>query len=369
MTSCLAASETAVVVSSIDVDECFVCSLSDGSVKNLTKCLGETYENLPINDRDLQKACAAFSADGKLFAYNTNKGKYLSIWNTSDWSLIANRTLAKHATVIAFAPETIAIVVGDKKGDVYAFKGRIEDGDAVVFDDVPVRVLGHSSMVLDVCFGKDEKFIVTCDSDEKVRVSHYPNGKNILHYLMGHEAYVSGVCVLNGFILSGSGDGTLRLWNSDGGALLNKLALSAPIQNVVEFKGTAAVQLFNSNELHIIKVVQSSDEWSMKVIKTIILKDNVLNLATNGDQLWVLAGNSVHNYKIDLNDKVVQDESVEMLEVLKTLDNLVKSFVSLENTNLIIFLYKKMIEKQKRTEECVNNIIPVSPHSKRIKQS
>lgn len=357
MTCCLAVGGTTVAVSSIDVDKCFVCSLLDtGNVRNLTESFGETYDRMPINNHDLQKACAAFSADGKLFAYNTNKGKLLSVWNTVDWSLAENKTLAKHATNLVFTPKTNAIVVGDKKGDVYSM------------GEPNVRVLGHSSMVLDVCFSKDEKYIVTCDSDEKVRVSHYPNGKIILYYMMGHEAYVSGVCMLNDFVLSGSGDRTLRLWNASDGNLLDKLALPAAIQSVVGIERMAAVHLHDSNKVYVIKTRNDGDKWNIKIIETIELESNVLNVAAHGNQLWVLAGHSVCNYSVDsINETVVRNEDVEMSKIHETLHNIAKSFVCLENTNLMIYLYKKMIDKQKRIEQCGNNYSSVPPCVKKIK--
>lgn len=357
MTSCLAVSETSVVVTSIDDDKCFVYSLETGNVKNLTQCLGEAYENMPINNRDLQKACAAFSTDGKLFAYNPNKGKLLSIWNTADWSLVENKTLAKHATKIVFTPKSNVIIVGDKKGDVYAF------------EELPVRILGHSSMVLDICFSNDEKYIVTCDNDEKVRVSHYPNGKNIMYYLMGHEAYVSGICMLNNCILSGSGDHTLRLWDFNNGELLSKLSLHTPVQSVVEIEDLAAVHLYNSKEVHFIKAKKTDNNWLIESIKTIKFESNVVNLAARGNQLWVIAGNSVHKYIVDSSKEIIlKDENDDVAQVCKTLDNLVKSFVHLEHTNLMIFLYKKMIDKQKRIEQYnMPNSKPLMHSSKRIK--
>lgn len=358
MTSCLAVGEKAVVVSSIDADKCFVCSLDSGNVKNLTECLGEAYGNMPINNTDLQKACAAFSSDGKLFAYNTNKGKLLSLWNTGDWSLVENKTLVKNATNIVFTPKTNVIIVGDKKGDVYAFK------------ELPIRVLGHSSMILDLCFSKDEKYIVTCDSDEKVRVSHYPNGKNILYYMMGHEAYVSGVCMLTNFVLSGSGDCTLRLWDLNNGSLINKLTLHSPIQSVVEIEDMVAVQLYDSNKVHIIKIETNDGKWNVKIIKTIEFENNVLNLAAHSNQLWIVAGNLVYNYEVDSGNEIfLRNNNEKMPKTIETLNKLVKSFVCLENTNLLIFLYKKMIDKQKRTENCVNNSSPAIPGAKRIKQN
>jgi len=357
MTFCTAVSETTVVVSSIDADKCFVYSLNSGNVRNLTESLGEAYKNIPINNRDLQKACAAFSADGKLFAYNPNKGKLLSIWNTIDWTLVENKTLAKHATNIVFTPKTNVIVVGDKKGDVYAF------------EELPVRILGHSSMILDICFSNNEKYIVTCDNDEKVRVSHYPNGKNIVYYMMGHEAYVSGICLLNNFILSGSGDSTLCLWDFNNGDLLHKLILHTPIQSVIEIEDLAAVQLYNSKEVHFIKTEKIENKWNIKNIKTISFDNNVLDLAAYGNQLWIITGNSVHKYTIDASNEIIlRIESDEMTHTFETLSNLVKSFVCLENTNLMIFLYKKMIDKQKRTEQHImDKSSPVLHHTKRLK--
>ncbi|XP_025206586.1 tRNA (guanine-N(7)-)-methyltransferase non-catalytic subunit WDR4 [Melanaphis sacchari] len=355
--TCIAVSRTTVVVSSIDVDKCFVYSLDSGNVKNLTENLGEAYKNIPINNHDLQKACAAFSADGTLFAYNPNKGKLLSIWNTTNWTLVENKSLAKHATNIVFTPKTNVIVVGDKKGDVYAF------------EELPIRILGHSSMILDICISDNEKYIVTCDNDEKVRVSHYPNGKNIVYYMMGHEAYVSGICLLNNFILSGSGDCTLRLWDFNNGDLIDKLTLHTAVQNVIEIENLAAIQLYNSKDVHIIKTEKKENKWNIKNIKTLKFENNVLNLAAHGNQLWILTSNSVYKYTIDAcNESILRNEDVEMTHVFETLSNLVKSFIYLEKTNLMTFLYNKMIDKQIRTEQYKNkSSSPVLHQIKKIR--
>ncbi|KAL4132370.1 hypothetical protein QTP88_009532 [Uroleucon formosanum] len=357
MTFCIAVSEKSVVVSSIDVDKCFVYSLDSGNVKNLTESLGEAYKNIPINNRDLQKACAAFSADGKLFAYNPNKGKLLSIWNTTDWTLVENKTLAKHATNIVFTPKTNVIIVGDKKGDVYAF------------EELPVRILGHSSMILDICISNNEKYIVTCDNDEKVRVSHYPNGKNIVHYMMGHEAYVSGICLLNNFILSGSGDTTLCLWDFDNGDLLDKLTLQTAIQKVIEIEDFAVIQLYNSKEIHFIKTEKKEHKWYIKHLTTFQFENIVLDLAACGDRLWILTGNSVHMLIIFRDTEVfLEIMDPKLSHTNETISNLFKSFVCLENTNLMIFLYNKMIGKQKRIEQNMNNgSPPVLNDTKRYK--
>lgn len=47
-------------------------------------------------------------------------------------------------------------------------------------------IVGHVSMLTDMTLSDDEKYIITADRDEHVRVSRYPNGYNIESYCMGH---------------------------------------------------------------------------------------------------------------------------------------------------------------------------------------
>jgi hypothetical protein len=47
-------------------------------------------------------------------------------------------------------------------------------------------IVGHVSMLTDMTLSNDEKYIITADRDEHVRVSRFPNGYNIESYCMGH---------------------------------------------------------------------------------------------------------------------------------------------------------------------------------------
>lgn len=47
-------------------------------------------------------------------------------------------------------------------------------------------IVGHVSMVTDMVLTLDEKYVITSDRDEHIRVSRYPNGYNIESYCMGH---------------------------------------------------------------------------------------------------------------------------------------------------------------------------------------
>lgn len=41
-------------------------------------------------------------------------------------------------------------------------------------------------MVTDMVLSEDDKFVVTSDRDEHIRVSRYPNGYNIECFCLGH---------------------------------------------------------------------------------------------------------------------------------------------------------------------------------------
>lgn len=357
MTSCVVVSKNTIVVSSINEDKCYVCTFGNKNVKNLTAHLGEMYNQMSLNNHDLQKACASFSSNEKLFAYNPNKGKLLSVWNTEDWSLIENKTLVKHATKITFTPKTHTIVVGDKKGDVYAFGNQ------------PVPILGHSSMILDICITNDEKYIVTCDSDEKVRVSHYPNGKNIMYYLMGHEAFVSGLLLFNNFIFSSSGDCTLRMWDINSGELIDNLNVQKPVQSIVAFGNMVAVQFYNSNEVQIVNKETNENSISLSNIRRLEFDSNVLNIASYDNHIWIITVNSIHLFTVESNSCIIKNsDNISLKNTIETLEDLVKCFTRLEKTDLMIFLHNKMIDKLKRTEECLNNDIQDKPKAKKAKQ-
>ena len=51
-------------------------------------------------------------------------------------------------------------------------------------------VLGHVSLLTNFILTPDERYIVTADRDEHVRVSWYPQGYNIEMFCLGHRKYV-----------------------------------------------------------------------------------------------------------------------------------------------------------------------------------
>lgn len=60
-------------------------------------------------------------------------------------------------------------------------------------------------MILDFCFSKDGRYILTVDRDEKLRISHYPQTFIIENFCLGHTAFINSVVILNDYISATAG--------------------------------------------------------------------------------------------------------------------------------------------------------------------
>ena len=109
----------------------------------------------------------------------------------------------------------------DKGGDVIKY-------DVMSLTSEGVCILGHLSMLLDVTTTTCGQFIISCDRDEKIRVSRYPKAYSINNFCLGHTEFVAGLAICphqTSILISASGDGTIRVWDFLSGKLLNsKLA-------------------------------------------------------------------------------------------------------------------------------------------------
>ena len=96
----------------------------------------------------------------------------------------------------------------DLAGDSYAYN-LVEKGERLL--------LGHTaSMITDVTTvsNEDKQLLFTCDRDEKIRISRFPETYILEGFLLGHTAFVSGFQVLSSTLgVSCAGDMTLRLWD------------------------------------------------------------------------------------------------------------------------------------------------------------
>ncbi|KAF8939152.1 WD40-repeat-containing domain protein [Dissophora ornata] len=172
----------------------------------------------------------AFSPDG-VFLATAADDKVMKIWDTESWKCLGTRTLVRRSNALEFNKDGSHVITADKFGDVYnmirdlpdviapAKKAEsTEDGEEGEGDEDEGEqpILGHVSMATDLALTKDNKYIITSDRDEHIRVSQYPKGHNIETYCLGHTSFVTTIKVLPGasqkFLLSGAGDATIRVW-------------------------------------------------------------------------------------------------------------------------------------------------------------
>lgn len=152
---------------------------------------------------------ATVSNCGKVIAAcDSNNLLHLWICDANIWSHKSERKLARKCHKIIFTNSGSEAIVADRGGDVFVFS-------AIEVMKEGKFLLGHISLIVDIAISSADQYLLTCDRDGKIRVSHYPNSYNIYSYCLGHEEFVSSVqnvLLSQELILSGSGDSTLRLW-------------------------------------------------------------------------------------------------------------------------------------------------------------
>ena len=106
------------------------------------------------------------------------------------------------------------ILLADLSGSVYLLPVMQAELD---LQSLP-SILGHCSILTGISTDLHDRYIVTSDSEGKIRVSHFPNAYNIHTYLLSHTEFISHICFVPApdsptKLLSGSGDGTVKLWD------------------------------------------------------------------------------------------------------------------------------------------------------------
>ncbi|XP_044297695.1 tRNA (guanine-N(7)-)-methyltransferase non-catalytic subunit WDR4 [Varanus komodoensis] len=151
---------------------------------------------------------SAFSSSGTYFAL-TDDNKQLILFRAKPcWECLSIRSVVRRCTSLIITAAEDKILVADKSGDVYSFSITEPENAGTI-------ELGHLSLLLDVALSPDDRYILTADRDEKIRVSLIREPYNIVSFCLGHREFVSRIFVIPnypGLLLSASGDCTLRLW-------------------------------------------------------------------------------------------------------------------------------------------------------------
>ncbi|XP_069035322.1 tRNA (guanine-N(7)-)-methyltransferase non-catalytic subunit wdr4 isoform X2 [Lepisosteus oculatus] len=222
----------------------------------------------------------AFSASGEYFAL-TDDSKRLVLFRTKPvWECLSTRWVVRRCTSLTMTKAEDQILVADKSGDVYSF--------SLLEPQKPAELkLGHLSMLLAVAISPDDRYIITADRDEKIRVSFLKSPYNIQSFCLGHKEFVSSLFVLPYqpyWLLSGSGDGTLRLW---------------------EFEFGKELQSYDLRELNGTKSPQKDKKFAVSRIAS----------SPQGDYIAVLCDSfpTVHIFRVDFNaQRLMHQEQLDL---------------------------------------------------------
>lgn len=109
------------------------------------------------------------------------------------------RELAKKPTNIQFTKDSQTLLVSDKFGDIFSYpltplplspsETETPKRNALTSHENPsggTLILGHASLLTSFVLSEDERYVISADRDEHVRVSWYPQGWNVEMFCLGH---------------------------------------------------------------------------------------------------------------------------------------------------------------------------------------
>ncbi|KAF7308310.1 tRNA (guanine-N(7)-)-methyltransferase non-catalytic subunit TRM82 [Mycena chlorophos] len=177
--------------------------------------------------------------------------KMLKLWRVDALELVNERELPKRPTALNFTQDGQTIVVADKFGDVFSYplEHVPQNPPAAPAEETKNAshenpsggrlILGHVSLLNAFVLSADEKYILTADRDEHIRVSWYPQGYTIESYCLGHTSFVSALHVPDSspdLLISGGGDPVLKVWDWLSGRLKRDIAIREVVVPYIKVK-------------------------------------------------------------------------------------------------------------------------------------
>ncbi|CAH1431786.1 unnamed protein product [Lactuca virosa] len=181
-----------------------------------------------------------YGAKGKVFV-SAGDDKVVKIWATDSWRCLYSVPTEKKVSAVAISDNGQFVCYADKFGVVW-----VVELDELHENQTPVQKKGspllahYCSIITSLEFSPDGKFIVTADRDFKIRVTMLPKkpidgAHEIQSYCLGHTEFVSCLAFVynqefpQGYLVSGSGDSTVRLWDFTSGLLLHTCEVGSEV--------------------------------------------------------------------------------------------------------------------------------------------
>ncbi|XP_049870431.1 tRNA (guanine-N(7)-)-methyltransferase non-catalytic subunit wuho [Pectinophora gossypiella] len=361
--SCLAVSDDCIVIAKgLQVDYYNYSSHAEFTVPS------KSQETDVISD-------IVISANGKHLALITSTSKQLLVYDLPMTDNYRSYVLPRSASKIRFTVSNQQILVADKSGDVLLYNIKDDDGGN--------KLLGHLSLLLDVLQTHDEKYIITSDRDEKIKVSCYPNTYNIQTYCLGHKEFVNHIELLPhnpSYLTSTSGDGQLKCWDYNNGKLcysidtfidvndsdlkdnftkrmdnegieVNNLPIvHYAVAKLNESSSLLAVAVHNYNKLLIYALKTDNNEFSHNLLQKFELESFPKAIKCHNSSLFTYnsTGSSVSIFKILLENGTA---SLKLDKEIKMFINTSTTDIIEHNEESIKVLYKRKFDNVQEYQE------------------
>lgn len=341
--------------------------------------LNSLQESSTHNNEDIEAFHALtsvnFSNDGDYLSICTNR-KQLCLYKRKNLEIVSNRTLVRAASKVRFTKSN-DIVVADKSGDAYLFSTTkpLEKG---------TLLLGHLSMLLDILVTSDEKYVITADRDEKIRVSKFPNSYNIESYCLGHNKFVNNIAEVphdQEILVSCGGDGTFIFWDYKSGKELHRFPFKEGLQdgdieklqrlledsNVDEplidlpvkqmqiskldsLTSIILISFFCCKSVFIYNVKgEKGTDLTVSHFQSIVLEEEPLECLLKENRLWILTNEKLAVYELRDNSFFKDDEMMQKLEKLNQSWKKLRSDAS--DKTLFPILYKRKFDNVQEYQE------------------
>ncbi|MBW4620150.1 MAG: AAA family ATPase [Cyanosarcina radialis HA8281-LM2] len=177
-----------------------------------------------------------FSPNGQLLA-SSGDDRTVKLWDVSTQQAVKTLVHPHSVFAVKFSTDGRAIVTGSADGLVRVWQLRT--------GEVLKTLAGHTNQVLSVTPSSDGKLLASGSGDRTVKLWNLHTGQ-LLQTLAGHHHWVHSVAFsphsplpelgeglgVRAILASGSGDGTIKLWNVKTGECINTLKIPRPYEGM-----------------------------------------------------------------------------------------------------------------------------------------